>query len=190
MPANESSRRQEQPTKPIAGQVPRWLILVGIMACLILGYVLLPIPSGDGSAWLLLVVGGVVVSAYVLIGFAATRRLMQVSRPMANGALLLLLMATIAVLGFAVVYLGLVAQDPDAFTQPLSKMTAAYFSVTILATVGFGDISAANDLSRAVVTAQMIIDLSLISLGVQLIRHSTQRAVTAHEKGDAAAAPD
>jgi voltage-gated potassium channel len=43
---------------------------------------------------------------------------------------------------FARIYLSNSLADPSAFTQPLDNTAALYFTVTVFATVGFGDIVA------------------------------------------------
>lgn len=70
---------------------------------------------------------------------------------------------------FAWCYLLLSAADPGAFTEPLNRIDAAYFSVVTLSTVGFGDISATSDLSRLLVTAQIAISLTLLAAAVRVI---------------------
>ena len=42
------------------------------------------------------------------------------------------------------------------FSQPLNHTDALYFTVTVFATVGFGDITATTEAARLVVTGQMI----------------------------------
>ena len=71
------------------------------------------------------------------------------------------------------------ATDPATFTQVVDKVAGVYFSVTVLATVGFGDISAVSDLARIMVTVQMIIDLVLIGVTVKLLGTVARRAVEA-----------
>jgi len=74
------------------------------------------------------------------------------------------------VLIFSMTYATLAATDPDWFSQPLDKSSAIYFTVTILGTVGFGDITAVSETARWVVTAQMILDLTLVvALGRVLV---------------------
>jgi hypothetical protein len=46
---------------------------------------------------------------------------------------------------------------------------ALYFSVTVLSTVGFGDIHAVGQLGRAVVTVQMLFDLVFVASAVGLV---------------------
>ena len=68
---------------------------------------------------------------------------------------------------------------PDSFTQPMNKVAGVYFSVTVLATVGFGDISPVTDTARILVTVQMVLDLVLIGAAVKLLGASARRAVDA-----------
>jgi hypothetical protein len=49
--------------------------------------------------------------------------------------------------------------NPAAFTEPLDKSNAIYFTVTTLSTTGFGDIAANSPTTRWVVTVQMLFDL-------------------------------
>jgi hypothetical protein len=59
---------------------------------------------------------------------------------------------------------------------------ALYFSMTVLSTVGFGDIHAVGQLGRAVVTVQMLFDLVFVASAVGLVVSSiisrTQRTPT------------
>lgn len=50
----------------------------------------------------------------------------------------------------------------------MTRTSALYFSVTVLSTVGFGDITAKTDAARLVVTAQMFFDLLALGLGVRV----------------------
>jgi voltage-gated potassium channel len=61
------------------------------------------------------------------------------------------------------------------FTSKLSRTDALYFTVTIFATVGFGDISARTESARLVVTAQMVLDLIILGLGLRIILAAVQR---------------
>ncbi|MDF9816049.1 potassium channel family protein [Streptomyces sp. SPB162] len=59
----------------------------------------------------------------------------------------------------------LVAKDrAAAFSEPLTRTDALYFTVTVFATVGFGDITPITRLSRVLTTAQMVADLILVGL--------------------------
>ena len=54
------------------------------------------------------------------------------------------------------------------FSEPLTRTSALYFSVTVFSTVGFGDITAKTDAARLVVTAQMLLDLLLLGFGARV----------------------
>ena len=56
-----------------------------------------------------------------------------------------------------------------SFSQPMTHTNALYFTVTVFATVGFGDITAKTEAARLVVTGQMIIDLIIIGVGAKVI---------------------
>ncbi len=70
---------------------------------------------------------------------------------------------------FAALYLAMSHNSASTFTEPLDHMRALYFTVTVFSTVGFGDITAKTDTARAVVSAQMVLDLVLIGLVVRLL---------------------
>ena len=65
---------------------------------------------------------------------------------------------------FALLYTSMSTTDPSAFTEPLSRTDAIYFTTVTFATVGFGDITPVSDLARAVVTVQMIAGLGALVL--------------------------
>jgi voltage-gated potassium channel len=69
---------------------------------------------------------------------------------------------------FALFYLGLARSNPANFSEPLNHISAFYFTVTTLATVGFGDISAKSDVARLVVTVQMLLDLAIVAIIVRV----------------------
>ena len=69
---------------------------------------------------------------------------------------------------FALFYLGLARSNPASFSEPLNHISAFYFTVTTLATVGFGDISAKSDVARLVVTVQMVLDLAIVAIIVRV----------------------
>jgi hypothetical protein len=57
----------------------------------------------------------------------------------------------------------------------LSRVDAAYFSVTVLTTVGFGDIVATSQTSRLLVTTQMLADLVLVGFIAKVLVGAVQR---------------
>ena len=72
-------------------------------------------------------------------------------------------------LGFSVLYYEMAASSPGSFSTSLSRMGSLYFTVTVFATVGFGDIVAVSDSGRAVVTVQMVTNLALLGMGGRIL---------------------
>jgi voltage-gated potassium channel len=59
--------------------------------------------------------------------------------------------------------------------HPLTRTDALYFTVTVFATVGFGDIVATTQVARLVVTVQMVLDLGVLGLGIHVFLGAVQR---------------
>lgn len=72
-------------------------------------------------------------------------------------------------LAFAACYSVLSHALPGSFSEPVTRMGALYFCVTVFATVGFGDIAATTDTTRAVVTVQMVLNLALLAAGLRVL---------------------
>jgi voltage-gated potassium channel len=78
---------------------------------------------------------------------------------------------------FARVYLSNSLSDPSAFTEPLDRTAALYFTVTVFATVGFGDIVAHDNAMRLLVTLQMLLNLAVLGLVIRLLTSAARRGV-------------
>jgi voltage-gated potassium channel len=57
----------------------------------------------------------------------------------------------------------------ENFSEPMSRTDALYFTVTVFATVGFGDIVATSEAARALVTGQMVAGIVVIGIGARII---------------------
>jgi voltage-gated potassium channel len=72
----------------------------------------------------------------------------------------------------------------------LILIDALYFTVTTFSTVGYGDITAVGQSARLMVTAQMILDLLALGLGIRVFIGAVQLARQAHrDPADPAASP-
>jgi voltage-gated potassium channel len=70
---------------------------------------------------------------------------------------------------FALAYVRMAEVQPQAFSQPLTRTDALYFTVTVFATVGFGDITPATEMARLAVTVQMLGDLLVVGLVLRVM---------------------
>jgi hypothetical protein len=74
-------------------------------------------------------------------------------------------------------YLALSHSSPGSFTVRLDHVSALYFMITTLSTVGYGDITAKTDLARMLVSVQMLLDLILIGSIVRLLAGAAQKGM-------------
>lgn len=65
---------------------------------------------------------------------------------------------------FASTYYAMGRANPASFNEVLTRTDALYFTVTVFATVGFGDVVASSQAARIAVTVQMLGDLLLIGV--------------------------
>ena len=101
---------------------------------------------------------------------------------------LVVMTALLLVLVFAMIYCAIYTADPTSFSEPMSNSTSVYFTVTTLATVGYGDVHAVTQSARWVVTIQMILNLTLVvALGRVLL--AAARAGRSRQQANQGAAP-
>jgi voltage-gated potassium channel len=79
------------------------------------------------------------------------------------------------ILLFASAYFVTGRVDAGSFSEPLSRVDAVYFTVTVFATVGFGDIVARTEAARMLVVLQMLADLVLIGLIAKVLLGAVRR---------------
>jgi voltage-gated potassium channel len=76
---------------------------------------------------------------------------------------------------FASTYFLMERASAASFNQPLTRTDALYFTVTVFATVGFGDITAKSETARIVLIIQMLADLALLGAGARVLLSAVQR---------------
>lgn len=140
-------------------------------ACgLLLGaYYLVPVePDVTGvRAWArgIAAAAGVVLVA-VLVARLVTRLVRNESGTVAPSLVVALFGGVVV---FAFIDYLLAVGYPGQFADLETKTDALYFAVTTLATVGFGDVHAAGQAARAVVTVQQLYNLAVIATGVTVL---------------------
>ena len=107
------------------------------------------------------------------------RRVLVSERPLVDGALALALIAVVLILGFATTYWILATQSPDEFVGITTKTDALYFTVTVLATVGFGDVHPIGQVARVITTVNMLTNIVILAFSVRVL---TWAARQGHER--------
>ena len=156
--------------KQLAPAWRRRLVVLGLLralatAVVLVGlYYLLPLDHVRNVP-LTLAVGLVIL--LVVIAWQL-RAIVRARQPVLRAIVALATTVPLFVLLFASVYFVMAQASPANFSpHQLTRTDALYFTVTVFSTVGFGDITPASQGARLVVTAQMILDLLVLGLGIR-----------------------
>jgi hypothetical protein len=111
------------------------------------------------------------------------RRIRTAEYPRLQAIEALSLSAPLFLLVFATFYFGSATSSPESFSEALSRTDALYFTVTVFATVGFGDITPVTEGARILVMVQMIGDLILVGIVARVVIGAVQAGLQRHEPG-------
>jgi voltage-gated potassium channel len=135
---------------------------VASVSVLVAAYFALPFDRLTATTSVLLLTGGLLVVGGLLA--LQIRATMRSPHPGMRAVESLGISVPLILLLFSVVHYLLASARPDSYTEPLTRLDSLYFSVTMFATVGFGDISPVSELARLISMVQML--ANLIFLGV------------------------
>ena len=146
---------------------PPLLRAAACAAVLLVVYYLAPLDRAlDAGAWILFVLGLVVFAVIVAYEtraiIASDVPRLRMIHAAATGLPTLLLV-------FAAIYVLIARDDPDSFSELLSRTDALYFTLTVFATVGFGEIAPRCDVARILTMIQMIMDLAAVGLIAKIL---------------------
>jgi voltage-gated potassium channel len=162
------TRRQMAETALFAGVCSTLLIAV---------YYTVPLlPRPHAAVWLRVTIA---IAVFVAVLARELRSILRNVHPMRRAIIALSIILPLFVVMFSWVYLTMSHSDPATFGGAMSRTKALYFTVTVLSTVGFGDITPHTDPARLVTTVQMALDLALIAIVVRLIFDVASRATKA-----------
>ncbi len=153
------------------------LTAMGLSAVMVLAYALAPVPTEAWTLTQFLIFSGICLVVFTTASLMAIYRLTRTKRPLTIGLAFAAIMATILILSYAWLYLTLSMSNADNFTESLTKASAIYFTVTVLSTVGFGDITPVGDTARLLVTSQMLLGFTLITFAIRAVMSTTTAAV-------------
>jgi hypothetical protein len=140
----------------------------------LVGYFVLPLTSSLAPDTILKLFGGL-----VLISALLTWSIVEILRSPIPGARAigsLMVSAPLFLTLFAASYYLMADAQPSAFSEPLTRFDALYFTVTTFATVGFGDITAVSAAARVTVTVQMVTGLVLVGLTARVLFGAVEKS--------------
>lgn len=134
-------------------------ILLSVIVLVVL-YGALPVPHRTDAGVLAELTIGLMVFAAVL-GWEVLK-VMGAEHPELRAAEALAIAVPVVLIVFAFTYLSLSRNFPDSFSERLDHVGAMYFTLTVVSTVGFGDIVAKTHAARILVSFQIILDFVLL----------------------------
>lgn len=154
----------------------RFVLRSGLtVAAMLALYAVIPIPGQRVSLTFtaIMAVAGLAGLGYAFLTLARRARSSSDQRAVRLEALIAVLYAFVVFM--SLVYLAL-SSTSGQFTGLHTRIDAIYFTTSTIATVGFGDIHATGQVSRALVTVQMFCDLVFVALVARIILPSVVSA--------------
>lgn len=147
----------------------------GTATTVVVLYYTLPLDGRiSGSAGLLLVLG---LCGFFALMWHGIRGIVRSDTPRIRAVQVLATVVPFFVILFASVYYVMSKQNPAAFSSRLTRTDALYFTMTVLSTVGFGDLVPVTESARVLVMIQMLGDLILIGAGVRALTSAARLGV-------------
>ena len=149
------------------------IIIVGML-------ILVPDRPGMSLAFPIVIAVGS-TALYVWFFVHQIRGVYKAKYPTLRAGEALILVAAMFLAIFAMIYVMISATTPSAFTEELDPFNAYYFSLTVLATVGFGDITPATTAARCVTMVQMAVDIAFIAVLIRIMGSAARKTIEARD---------
>ena len=145
---------------------------LGSTIALVVLYYLLPLDESSIPVVVILAIG---LAGLVLLVAFQVRSIIKSQFPELRAVGALATSIPLFLLLFAATYFIMDRISAGAFSEPLTRTDALYFTVTVFATVGFGDITAKAEFARVVVTGQMVLGIVIAAIGARVIVEAVRR---------------
>ena len=140
---------------------------IGVSSGLVVAYYFLPMDEPvNGGTITGLVLGLIAVTALFLWQI---RTIVRSPHPQLRAVESLAAVVTLFALLFATSYFLLERATPGSFTESLTRTDALYFALTVISTVGFGDITAHTGTARVMTMIQMAGGLLLAGVATRIV---------------------
>ncbi|MEV8535760.1 potassium channel family protein [Streptomyces sp. NPDC051211] len=125
-------------------------------------FYLAPLDRGFGVVTVALLVLGMVLFGWLVVW--QTSAITRAQYPRLRALEALATAVPLFLVLFSATYFVLAQEVPESFSEPLSRTDALYFTVTVFATVGLGDVVPTTEAGRALTTVQMVADLIVVGV--------------------------
>jgi hypothetical protein len=139
---------------------------------LLIAYYVLPYEDlKDAGAIILFLVG---IAAVLAVIAWQIRSIFVADYPRLRLVEAISMIIPLLIIVFAAVYVVMSHNNPSTFSTHLDRTQSLYFTITTLATVGYGDIVPTTDFARLLVSLQMLLDLALIGIVARALFSAAQ----------------
>lgn len=188
VPPSEVDPAGAASTRQLVMTVVRVLVA---MVALVFAYFAFPTDDRDNAALGLMAVI-VAVTIFAAVFWRQLRKIRSSDHPILRAAEAIVLVALVFIILMATVAAAFSYSDVDSYSEPLSRLDALYFTVTTLATVGFGDITPTAPQTRAFTIIQIVLGVVLLGVGLRSLvvmaqNVKQQRAGAVSDSDEAAA---
>ena len=142
-----------------------------VVFVLIAGFCLMPL-RGE-RWWIGAAIGIVAIIGTIPLTVRRVQAVRDAEQPIVVAFEAIVLLVTMLVLGFASVYYAIDFRQ-EQFEGLSTRLDAVYYTVTTLATVGYGDIHPVAQPARAVATFQMLLNLAFVGIVVRVLARAAQ----------------
>jgi voltage-gated potassium channel len=144
-------------------------------ACLVTLYFVAPLNERFTAATAL-GLAGCLALLVVIISWQA-RAIERSSHPRLRAIEALAVVVPLFLLLFATTYVVVGNSQAGAFSEPLTRTDALYFTMEVFSTVGFGDITPRSQVARILTMVQMLGDLLLLGLAARILVEAARRGL-------------
>lgn len=149
---------------------------------IIVVYFIVPMTLSLEFGGLLALLGGLALVAALLAW--QIRNILVSPYPVLRGVASLVVTVPLFVVVFATIYYLSAQLQPDGWSEPLTRLDAVYYTVTVFATVGFGDITAVSQTARAMTTFQMVAGIALVGVIARVVVGAVQFSLRRRESAE------
>jgi hypothetical protein len=142
----------------------------------VLLYALIPVAGKSGARAIIGLTIGLIVFGAVIIH--QVRAILVADHPGLQAVEAVAVSVPLVIVLFAFTYLALSENDPTNFSEPLDHVSAFYFTVTTLATVGYGDITPETPAAQIIVSIQMLLDFLVLVAVLRVVMWAARLGIS------------
>jgi hypothetical protein len=174
--ADVSKVRENLPRRTRRGFMIRALLRPTATAtCVLVVYFALPLHRQFTAVTAVLLAAGLMLLVAIIVWQA--RAIYRSPYPRLQAVEALAMSVPLFLVLFATGYYLMEGTEPGAFSEQLTRVDALYFTITVFATVGFGDIVPLTQSARVLTMVQMLGDLLIIGLAARVLVTAVQRSI-------------